>query len=117
MKEQKYTEIVLETLTKMYDVSEPKLDFMNYIQTTNKYVDNKNHKRVETEKHLSIEEMVEKNFSIDVPFEEHFIDEDKFEEIIHEQIKKYKLNKLEQKRFRNQIYLGCSPTYKKYKKE
>lgn len=110
--EKKYTEIILETLSKLYEVSEPKLDFMDFINTTTKYLNNDTYEKITLDEHLSLEEMHNRNLVIDVPFEEHFIDKDLFENIMKEQIKKYKLNKMEQQRFKNQIYLGCSPTFK-----
>jgi hypothetical protein len=112
-KEKLYTQIILETLSLLYENSEPKLDFMNFINTTNQYVDKDTNEPVLLEEHISVTEMRERGLVIDVPFEKHFIDKELSEEILQEQIKKYKLNKSEQQKLRTQIYLGCAPSFKK----
>lgn len=111
-KEKLYTQIILETLSLLYENSEPKLDFMNFINTTNKYVDKDTYEPVVLEEHISITEMRERGLVIDMPFDQHFIDRELSEQILQEQIKKYKLNKSEQERFKTQIYLGSAPAFK-----
>lgn len=111
-REKLYTQIILETLSLLYENSEPKLDFMNFINTTNKYVDKDTYDPVVLEEHISITEMRERGLVIDVPFDQHFIDRELSEQILQEQIKKYKLNKSEQERFKTQIYLGSAPAFK-----
>lgn len=111
-KEKLYTQIILETLSLLYENSEPKLDFMNFINTTNKYVDKDTYEPVVLEEHISITEMRERGLVIDIPFDQHFIDRELSEQILQEQIKKYKLNKSEQERFKTQIYLGSAPAFK-----
>lgn len=111
-REKLYTQIILETLSLLYENSEPKLDFMNFINSTNKYVDKDTYEPVVLEEHISITEMRERGLVIDMPFDQHFIDRELCEQILQEQIKKYKLNKSEQERFKTQIYLGSAPAFK-----
>jgi threonyl-tRNA synthetase len=111
-REKLYTQIILETLSLLYENSEPKLDFMNFINTTNQYVDKDTNEPILLEEHISVTEMRERGLVIDVPFEKHFIDRELSEQILQEQINKYKLNKSEQERFKTQIYLGSAPAFK-----
>lgn len=111
-REKLYTQIILETLSLLYENSEPKLDFMNFINTTNQYVDKNTNEPVLLEEHISMSEMRVRGLAINVPFEKHFIDKALSEQILQEQIKKYKLNKSEQERFKTQIYLGSAPAFK-----
>lgn len=111
-KQSEYTQIVLETYNRMYEVAEPSLDFNDYIHTTCNYQDKETGEKIVTGEHLSLKEMHEKGYCIDVPFENHFINRDLCEEIIDEVAKKYKLNKSEKHRLRTQVYLGCAPTFK-----
>ena len=108
-----YANIVLETYSRMYNKSNPRLDFMDYISTTCNYVKDDTNEKVTTESHLSIKEMHENGYLIDVPFEEHFIKKSEAEEILKDIVKKYKLNKCEESKLRTQIYLGCSPSFTK----
>lgn len=111
-KDDRNTKIVLETLALMYDASEPKLDFMNFIETTKNYRTKDTNEQVVLNEHLSTIEMRTRGLVIDVPFENHFIDREICENILLEQCKKYKLNKSEQSKLRTQIYLGCAPSFK-----
>ena len=108
-----YANIVLETYSRMYNKSNPRLDFMDYISTTCNYVKDDTNEKVTTESHLSIKEMHENGYLIDVPFEEHFIKKSEAEKILKDIVKEYKLNKCEESKLRTQIYLGCSPSFTK----
>ena len=68
-REKLYTQIILETLSLLYENSEPKLDFMNFINTTNQYVDKDTNEPVVLEEHISITEMRERGLVVDVPFD------------------------------------------------
>lgn len=49
----------------------------------------------------------------EIPFMDYELDGAKFEDILHEQIKKFKVPKRMRQPFKNTIYLGCSPNIKR----
>jgi hypothetical protein len=49
----------------------------------------------------------------EIPFNDYELDYNKFNEILEQTIKDFKITNLYKQPFRNSIYLGCSPKFKK----
>lgn len=86
-----WDKIIHETYEMLFKASEPSIDFNELLE--NAYIDEYGDKHI--------------------PFLDYEIDKHIEDEIIERQIKKYKLDKIEKRRFYFAIYLGCSPKTKK----
>lgn len=91
IKNKKWDKIIHETYELLFKASEPSVDF-NYL-LENATINNRNEKVI--------------------PFNDYEIEEEIMHDITKSIIKKYKMNKYEERNFLVTIYLGCSPKYKR----
>jgi hypothetical protein len=91
MRVDKMTKIVLDIYRELYKNSTPSADF---------------DKLVEEAEYNEMGERV-------IPYMDYEIEKEKFDEIVETKLKGVKLNKWYKRSIRFNVYLGCSPTYKK----
>ena len=91
MKINKHDKAILDCYIELYNNSEPKADFNELL------------------KNATINELGEKI----IDFDNYLINENTFDEIIDNIIKKYNYKSYQKQQFKNTIYLGCSPKFKK----
>ena len=110
-KEQKFYDIIHETYELLYKAATPSADF-NELCHNCKYEDYKGN-AVNIDRYLSDTELYKQQLRRTIPFNDYTIEEEEMTKIVQMQCKKYKLNLFEQQSFKVQIYLGCSPKFKK----
>ena len=105
-------ELVLEGYKALYAAATPPADFEKLVNECLKYVD-KYGKVHYTEKPLTSVECMEKEWRKDIGYMDYELEEETYRNIVESIIKKYKLNKFKSDAFRNTMYLGSGPCFKK----
>lgn len=114
-KQKKYYDIIWETLDLMYRASTPSITFDELIHKCG--YEDMNGNSVDVDHYLTDAEIHELKYRRAIPFMDYEIEKSVAVKILNDQIKKYKLNKVEREGFEMNIWLGCSPKFKSEKNE
>jgi hypothetical protein len=109
-------ELVLDGYKALYAAATPSVDFEELVNNCLRYVD-RSGKTHYTEKPLSIDECREKEWRKDIEYMNYELEEDKYVKIIEDKIKEHKLTGIRAKAFRNKMFLGAGPAFKKNKED
>jgi len=105
-------ELVRDGYKALYAAATPPADFDKLVEECVKYIDMEG-KPHYTETPLTIEECRERGWQKDIGYMDYELEEELYESIVESKIKEHKLRGLRAKAFRNTMYLGCGPKFKK----
>lgn len=105
-------ELVIDGYKALYAAATPPADFEQLMNECKKYVDRNGHTHY-TEAPLTKQECMERGWQKDIGYMDYELDEETFKEIVENKIKEHKLKGTKAQAFRNTMYLGSGPTFKK----
>lgn len=112
MKKLTEEELVMDGYKALYAAATPPADFEQLINECLRYIDNEG-KVHYTEKPLTLQECIERNWKKDIEYMNYELDEETYEEIVESKIKEHKLKGFMAEAFRNTMYLGSGPGFKR----
>ena len=105
-------ELVMDGYKALYAAATPPADFEKLMNECLKYVD-KDGKVHYTETPLTPVECQQRGWQKDIGYMDYELDEEAYTSIVEEKIKEHKLKGMRAQAFRNTMYLGCGPAFKK----
>lgn len=105
-------ELVMDGYKALYLAATPSVDFEQLINECKKYID-MDGKPHFTETPLTVEECTERGWKKDIGYMDYELDEDTYRQIVEDKIKEHKLKGFRAEAFKNTMYLGAGPAFKK----
>jgi hypothetical protein len=105
-------ELVMDGYKALYAAATPPADFEKLINECCKFIDRDGKQHI-TEAPLTIEECAERGWQKDIGYMDYELDEDTYREIVESKIKEHKLTGFRAEAFKNTMYLGAGPAFKK----
>lgn len=105
-------ELVMDGYKALYAAATPSADFEKLVNECVKYID-KDGKPHYTEKPLTVQELQERGWQKDIEYMNYELDEETYKSIVEGKIKEHKLTGIRADAFRNTMYLGSGPSFKK----
>lgn len=105
-------ELVKDGYKALYAAATPPADFEQLVNECLKYIDTEG-KVHYTDSPLTAEECRMRGWQKDIGYMDYELEEDLYTEIVENKIKEHKLKGLRAQAFRNTMYLGCGPNFKK----
>lgn len=105
-------ELVMDGYKALYAAATPSADFEQLVNECCRYVDREGKTHI-TETPLTIEECAQRGWQKDIEYMNYELDEDTYREIIEAKIKEHKLTGFRAEAFKNTMYLGSGPAFKK----
>jgi hypothetical protein len=105
-------ELVMDGYKALYAAATPSADFEQLVNECRRYIDRDGKVHL-TEAPLTIEECAQRGWQKDIEYMNYELDEDTYREIIEAKIKEHKLTGFRAEAFKNTMYLGSGPAFKK----
>ena len=105
-------ELVVDGYKALFAAATPPADFEKLVNECVKYIDY-NGVHHETKTPLSEEEFIARGWKKDIEYMNYELDEEIYREIVESKIKEHKLKGIRAQAFRNTMYLGSGPAFKK----
>lgn len=105
-------ELVVDGYKALYAAATPPADFEKLVNECTTYIDN-NGKPHSSKTPLTKEELYERGWKKDIHYYEYELDEKIYCDIVEAKIKEHKLKGMRAQAFRNTMYLGSGPNFKK----
>lgn len=105
-------ELVMDGYKALYAAATPSVDFEKLINECVRYIDNESNIHY-TEKPLTTEECIQRNWKKDIEYMNYELDEEIYKDIVESKIKEHKLKGFRAEAFRNTMYLGSGPCFKR----
>lgn len=105
-------ELVIDGYKALYAAATPSADFEKLMNECLKYIDMEG-KVHYTDSPLTSTECKEKGWQKDIGYMDYELDEETYTSIVEEKVKEHKLKGTRAQAFRNTMYLGCGPAFKK----
>ena len=105
-------ELVIDGYKALYAAATPPADFEKLLNECCKYIDYDG-KVHYTEAPLTIEECQSRNWQKDIGYMNYVLDEETYRQIVEDKVKEHKLKGNRAQAFKNTMYLGCGPAFKK----
>ena len=105
-------ELVMDGYTALYAAATPSANFKELIDNCTKYID-RDGKPHFTDKPLTTAECMERGWQKDIGYMDYVLDEDTYSSIVESKIKEHNFKGLKAEAFKNTMYLGCGPSFKK----
>jgi hypothetical protein len=105
-------ELVMDGYKALYAAATPSADFEKLVNECCKFVDRDGKTHI-TETPLTLEECMERGWQKDIGYMDYELDENTYREIIEAKIKEHKLKGYRAEAFKNTMYLGAGPAFKK----
>ena len=105
-------ELIIDGYRALYAAATPPADFLTLVNECKKYIDSDG-KPHETDTPLTIEECKARGWQRDIGYMDNELEEELYTAIVEDKIKELKLKGLRAQAFRNTMYLGSGPKFKK----
>ena len=105
-------ELVMDGYKALYAAATPSVDFEKLVNECVRYVDREG-KIHYTEQPLTTQECAERDWRKDIQYMDYKLDEETYKEIVETKVKEHKLTGFRAMAFRNTMYLGSGPCFKK----
>lgn len=105
-------ELIIDGYKALYAAATPSADFEQLVNECRRYVDRDGKVHI-TETPLSIEECSERGWQKDIEYMNYELDETTYRAIVEAKIKEHKLKGFRADAFKNTMYLGAGPAFKK----
>jgi hypothetical protein len=105
-------ELVMDGYQALYTAATPPADFKKLVDECVRFID-KDGKVHFTETPLSSAECIDRGWQKDIEYMNYELDEEIYKNIVESKIKEHKLTGIRAQAFRNTMYLGSGPTFKK----
>ena len=105
-------ELGMDGYKALYAAATPSVDFEKLINECVRYIDNESNIHY-TEKPLTTEECIQRNWKKDIEYMNYELDEEIYKDIVESKIKEHKLSGFRAEAFRNTMYLGSGPCFKR----
>lgn len=105
-------ELVMDGYQALYAAATPSADFKELVDKCVRFID-LDGKVHFTEEPLSKDECLSRGWKKDIEYMNYELDEEVYNEIVESKIKEHKLKGYKAQAFRNTMYLGSGPTFKK----
>lgn len=105
-------ELIIDGYKALYAAATPPADFQQLLNECRKYID-ADGKIHYTETPLTIEECKSRSWQKDIGYMDYELDQEIYHQIVEDKVKEHKLKGTRAQAFRNTMYLGCGPAFKK----
>lgn len=105
-------ELVMDGYQALYEAATPSADFKKLVENCVRFIDNDG-KIHYTEQPLTSEECKNRGWKKDIEYLNYELDEDVYKNIVESKIKEHNLKGYKAEAFRNTMYLGSGPSFKK----
>ena len=105
-------ELVTDGYRALYAAATPPADFLTLVNECKKYID-QDGKVHYTDNPLTPEECKERGWQKDIGYMDYELEEELYIAIVENKVKEHKLKGMRANAFRNTMYLGCGPKFKK----
>lgn len=105
-------ELEMDGYKALYFAATPSVDFEKLVNECRKYIDDAGKVHF-VDVPLNDEECAKKGWRKDIGYMDYELDEDIYHQIVEDKIKEHKLKGYRAEAFKNTMYLGCGPSFRK----